>query len=121
MFYSTEILSLKSNNSIGVVWYAWPLLCALLCRLAATLGPKCQARKLTRRDFGGVNLVETCRFLSCPPEPLSLRLQSNLMVGVSRVYGQQIAFYYSDVQGLWTRVAKMNEAGQPGMRHARAK
>lgn len=87
-------------------------------RLAATLGPKCQARKLTKRDFGGVNLVETCRFLASPPEPLSLRLQSNLMIGVSRVYGQQIAFYYSDVQGLWTRVAKMNETTQPNTKQA---
>ena len=39
-------------------------------------------------------------FLLHPPEPLSLRLASNLMVGVSRVYGQQVNFYASDVSAV---------------------
>ena len=36
--------------------------------------------------------------------PLSLRLQANLMVGVMRVYGQQVNYYCADVGSLWTRL-----------------
>ena len=43
-------------------------------------------------------------FLLHPPEPLSLRLASNLMVGVSRVYGQQVNFYASDVSAVLVQV-----------------
>ena len=80
-----------------------------MSRLAATLGPKSQARKLTRRDYGNVDLVEACKFLSVPPVPLSLRLQSNLMIGVVRVYGQKTGIVYADVRGLWAKVVgRMN-------------
>lgn len=110
MFYSTEILSLKSNSNIGVVWYAFPALTHP--RLAATLGPKSQARRLTRRDYGNVDLVEACKFLSLPPMPLSLRLQSNLMVGVVRVYGQKMGIVYTEVKGLWAKVvSRVNPEG----------
>jgi Rad21/Rec8 like protein len=85
-----------------------------LSRLAATLGPKSQARKLTRRDYGNVDLIYTCQFLSCPPVPLSLRLQSNLMIGVVRVYGQQTGIVYADVRGLLNKViGRMNADDTP--------
>lgn len=50
MFYSTDILTKKScgrqgnNHSLGVVW------------LAATLGT--HSRRLTRRDYQAVNVVD---------------------------------------------------------------
>lgn len=37
------------------------------------------------------------KYLEDPPEPLSLRLSSNLMVGITRIYGQQWTTYYTDV------------------------
>mgnify|MGYP002789467071 CR=1 FL=1 len=85
MFFSADILTLRSgqHNGLGVVW------------LAATLGPRSQTRRLARRDWSSVDLVEACDFLMHPPEPLSLRLSSNLMMGVTRVYGQQFTFFCS--------------------------
>lgn len=40
------------------------------------------------------------KFLVDPPEPLSLRLSSNLMVGVTRIYGQLWNCYQGDVSEL---------------------
>jgi len=34
-------------------------------------------------------------FLASPPEPMALRLSSNLMIGITRVYNQQWHLYYS--------------------------
>jgi len=39
-----------------------------------------------------------------PPEPLSLRLSSNLMVGITRIYGQQCLLHLQDAQHLWSRL-----------------
>jgi len=36
-------------------------------------------------------------FLENPPQPMSLRLSSNLMVGVTRIYGQQWVTFSTDV------------------------
>ncbi|ORY06599.1 hypothetical protein K493DRAFT_146887, partial [Basidiobolus meristosporus CBS 931.73] len=43
-------------------------------------------------------------FLASPPEPLALRLSSNLMVGISRVYNQQYDMYYTEVNNLWQNI-----------------
>lgn len=48
-----------------------------------------------------------------PPEPLSLRLSANLMVGVSRVYGQQCQFHWNDVQSLCTKINHINKPANP--------
>ena len=40
-------------------------------------------------------------YLTDPPEPLSLRLQASLLVGVCRIYGQQYMAYCSMVEGFW--------------------
>ncbi|KAG5440933.1 hypothetical protein PCK2_000088 [Pneumocystis canis] len=43
-----------------------------------------------------------------PPEPLALRLSSNLMIGVTRIFDQQYGFFYSvaDVQLTHARIRK---------------
>ena len=60
MFYSAELLALKSHSGLGIVWYM-RLTCVRMnvCRLAATLGPKSNAKKLTRKDYGAVDIVKT--------------------------------------------------------------
>jgi hypothetical protein len=67
MFYSAELLAVKNHSGLGVVWYK--LLCALTQpdwdRLAATLGPRSGAKKLSRRDYGNVDIVETWYACSC--------------------------------------------------------
>jgi hypothetical protein len=102
MFYSADILSIKSHAGLGVVW------------LAGTLGQKSEARKLQRRDYNSVNLPSACAYLVNPPEPLSLRLSAALMIGVVRVYGWQCNFFYGslhrskqyvgDVTSLWGKL-----------------
>ncbi|CAG8583608.1 17745_t:CDS:10 [Acaulospora morrowiae] len=91
MFYSKEILTL-SNDDVN------------LHRLAATLGSSSKFRKLSKKEVNSVDLVKACKFVSSPPEPLALRLTSNLMVGITRVYNQQYHFYYTDVGVVYSRL-----------------
>ncbi|OIR58328.1 MAG: uncharacterized protein A8A55_0899 [Amphiamblys sp. WSBS2006] len=93
MFYSADILTGRKGE-LSVVW------------LAATLGPKSQAKKLTKKDYAGVDISKACTYLIEQPEALSLRLSSSLMVGMARVYGQQFSFYHSDVLLLHQRLNK---------------
>ena len=67
----------------------------LIVRLAATLGSKSSFKKLQRRDILSVDVPQACTFLSDADEPLALRLSSNLMYGVTRVFSQQHQFLYS--------------------------
>ncbi len=76
--------------------------------MAATVGPKAGSRKLHRKELVSVNIPDTCRYLRDPPEPLSLRLSANMMVGVTRVYGQQCHYQYTDVQGLLQRLTQLD-------------
>jgi meiotic recombination protein REC8, fungi type len=85
----------------------------LAFRLAATLGPKSNAKRLNRKDLYSISVPDTCAFLAAPPSPLSLRLSANLMIGVSRVYGQQWQYHMSDVQGLCTKLSHVNTPANP--------
>eukprot|EP00842_Homolaphlyctis_polyrhiza_P004214 jgi/Hompol1/4794/HPOL_003886-RA len=86
MFFSHEILTLRKNNSLAIVW------------LAATLGDRGTQKKLGRKEVTAVNVIDTCNFLACPPEPLALRLSSNMMLGVSRVFLHQTQFLVGEFQ-----------------------
>ncbi|CAG8457629.1 23100_t:CDS:10 [Gigaspora rosea] len=99
MFYSKEILTRKKGG-FGIIWYA------KLIRLAATLGSRSNLRKLSKKEVNSVNLVRACEYVTSPPEPLALRLTSNLMIGITRVYNQQYHFYYADVNCVWNRLHK---------------
>ncbi|CAG8618365.1 7308_t:CDS:10 [Ambispora leptoticha] len=93
MFYSKDILTRKAGG-FGIIW------------LAATLGSRSNLRKLSKREVNSVNLVKACDYIVSPPEPLALRLTSNLMIGITRVYFQQYTFYYTDVNNVWIRLRK---------------
>ncbi|TPX61385.1 hypothetical protein SpCBS45565_g07292 [Spizellomyces sp. 'palustris'] len=94
MFYSQDILTSKRRSGLAVVW------------LAATLGPKHSFKKLSKREVNGVNLVKACDFLTDPPEPMALRLTSNLMVGVTRVYSQQYTFFHTEVKQVFMKLKR---------------
>jgi hypothetical protein len=66
-------------------------------RLAATLGAKSALKKLQKRDILSVDVPKACTFLSDGSEPLALRLSSNLMYGVTRVFSQQYQFFYGNI------------------------
>ncbi|CAG8434113.1 4730_t:CDS:10 [Ambispora gerdemannii] len=99
MFYSKDILTRKAGG-FGIIW------------LAATLGSRSNLRKLSKREVnskfdysdGFVNTYSD--YVVSPPEPLALRLTSNLMIGITRVYFQQYTFYYTDVNNVWVRLRK---------------
>ncbi|KAG4306341.1 hypothetical protein PORY_000329 [Pneumocystis oryctolagi] len=61
----------------------------LTIMLAATLGSKSSLKKLQKREILSVNVPKACKYLSEPPEPLALRLSSNLMMGVTRIFDQK--------------------------------
>ncbi|CAG8479730.1 2859_t:CDS:10 [Cetraspora pellucida] len=85
MFYSKEILTRKKGG-LGIIW------------LAATLGSRSSLKKLSKKEVNSVNLVKACEYVTSPPEPLALRLTSNLMIGITRVYDQQYHFYYALIE-----------------------
>ncbi|RUS18960.1 Rec8 like protein-domain-containing protein [Endogone sp. FLAS-F59071] len=101
MFYSKEILT-RRNGGFGVIW------------LAATLGSKSNLKKLSRKEVIGVDIAKACEYITRPPEHLALRLSSNLMVGVARVYNQQYQFYYVDVNNVWLKLKRELVALQSG-------
>ncbi|KAJ1969271.1 R8 protein [Dispira parvispora] len=88
MFYSQELATFKKHG-LATVW------------LAATVGSKSRLRKLSKQEIVRVNVQRACHYLQKPPEPLALRLSSNLLVGISRVYDQQLGYYVADVNRVW--------------------
>ncbi|GAA5832952.1 hypothetical protein JCM11251_000544 [Rhodosporidiobolus azoricus] len=87
MFYSTELLTSRKGG-FAIFW------------LASTVGSKggIASRKLSKAEVLKSNVVKACEKVIAPEEPLALRLSSNLMMGIARVYQQQYTFYASDVQ-----------------------
>ena len=53
-------------------------------RLAATLGAKSSFKRLPKRSVLTADISQLCVLIAEPPEPLALRLSSNLMIGVAR-------------------------------------
>lgn len=83
MFFSVELLS-RRDSGFGLLW------------LASTLGPKSSFKKLPRRSVMTADISELCNLIAEPPEPLALRLSSNLMVGAVRVYKIKQEFLLAD-------------------------
>ncbi|KAI0162188.1 Rec8 like protein-domain-containing protein [Xylariaceae sp. FL1272] len=67
-------------------------------RLVATIGNKSTTRKVTRKAIQDVNVQKACGKILEPGAPIALRLQGNLLYGVSRVYNQQCAYLVTDLK-----------------------
>ncbi|KAF8461966.1 hypothetical protein JB92DRAFT_2185484 [Gautieria morchelliformis] len=92
MFFSTELLSKKDSGyglcgackfitspksyALSGVWHF---------RLAPTLGSISMLKKLHSHSVLTADINQLCTLISEPPEPLALRLSSNLMAGVVRL------------------------------------
>ncbi len=50
--------------------------------------------------------IGNSQFLQAPPEPMALRLTSNLMVGCARVLNAQYGFYMNDVNHVYMRLKR---------------
>ena len=53
-------------------------------------------RRVSRKEMSAVDVVKACKYVATPPEPLALRLSSQLMVGVARVYLQQTNYFHGN-------------------------
>ncbi|KAG4436529.1 hypothetical protein IFR05_008003 [Cadophora sp. M221] len=78
MFYSHEILTSR--------------------KLVATLGAKSNTKKVTKKAILDVNVKKACETIIDPEAPMALRLQSNLLYGVTKVYNQQWEYLLVDAQ-----------------------
>ncbi|KAI1391946.1 Rec8 like protein-domain-containing protein [Hypoxylon trugodes] len=85
MFYSHEILT---NHQYGVstIW------------LIATVGTGTSARRVSKKAIQAVDVEKACGKIIEPGAPVALRLQGQLLYGVSRVYNEQCRYMLSDLQ-----------------------
>ncbi|KAH6605175.1 meiotic recombination rec8 [Trichoderma cornu-damae] len=84
MFYSHEILN-NTQYGVSTIW------------LVATVGNGNQKR-LTKKAIQRVNVPKACKKILDPGAPLALRLQGNLLYGISRVFAQQCAYVLTDAE-----------------------
>ncbi|KAG8629675.1 hypothetical protein KVT40_003540 [Elsinoe batatas] len=91
MFYSHEILTSRKYG-VATVW------------LVATLGASEARRKLNKAEIQKVDVPKACETITNPETPLALRLQSNLLFGVSKVYSQQCIFVLNDAEHVRAQV-----------------
>ncbi|KAL5387649.1 hypothetical protein DPSP01_003445 [Paraphaeosphaeria sporulosa] len=94
MFYSHEVLTSRKYG-VATVW------------LVATLGAKSTSKKINRKAIQDVDVPEACRTIINPAAPMALRLQGNLLYGVSRVYLQQCGYVLSDAQNMYNSMHLM--------------
>ncbi|KAL4898737.1 Rec8 like protein-domain-containing protein [Aspergillus ambiguus] len=94
MFYSHEILT-SPEHGVATIW------------LVATLGSKSITRRLNRKTILDVDVPKACNVIMDPHAPMALRLQGNLLYGVSRVYSQQCGYTLTDVQSMHDRMKTM--------------
>ncbi|GAC96744.1 meiotic cohesin complex subunit Rec8 [Pseudozyma hubeiensis SY62] len=99
MFYNHDILS-RRKTGLGIVW------------LAATLGDRSIVRRLTRKDILTVNIAGACEYVRRPTEPLSLRLSSQLMYGVVKLFLHRTQLLYNDVSNVHNDVRRTMVMGE---------
>ncbi|KAJ6151198.1 hypothetical protein N7470_007792 [Penicillium chermesinum] len=94
MFYSHEILT-SPEHGVATIW------------LVATLGSRSITRRFNRKAIFDVDVPSACRVIINPEAPMALRLQGNLLYGVSRVYHQQCGYTLLDVQAMHDKMVTM--------------
>ncbi|KAL8773469.1 MAG: hypothetical protein Q9209_001573 [Squamulea sp. 1 TL-2023] len=78
-------------------------------RLVATLGSRSNLKKVNRKAILDVDVPKTCGVIINPEAPMALRLQSNLLYGVSRVYLQQCGYTLSDAQSIQANLKMLSK------------
>ncbi|KAI0393377.1 Rec8 like protein-domain-containing protein [Xylariaceae sp. FL0594] len=84
MFYSHEILTSRQYG-VATVW------------LVATTKLSSR-RRVTRKAIQEVDVSGACSKILEPGAPIALRLQGNLLYGVSRVYHEQVTYLIADAE-----------------------
>ncbi|KAF3901614.1 hypothetical protein ABW21_db0205391 [Orbilia brochopaga] len=92
MFYDHRILT-QRKYGVATIW------------LVATIGPKSSlSKKIHKKEILEVNLAKACRTIVQSENPLALRLQSNLLFGVSRVFSEQYSYLFTDVSNAHLKI-----------------
>ncbi|KAI1501625.1 Rec8 like protein-domain-containing protein [Biscogniauxia marginata] len=91
MFYSHEILTSRQYG-VATIW------------LVATIGNRTNAKKVTRKAIQEVDVEKACGKILEPGAPIALRLQGNLLFGVSKVYNQQCAYMLTDAKKIQNHI-----------------
>ncbi|PGG97935.1 hypothetical protein AJ80_09611, partial [Polytolypa hystricis UAMH7299] len=78
--------------------------------LVATLGSKSTARKVNRKAILDVDVPKACGTIIDPEAPMALRLQGNLLYGISRVYSQQCGYALTDALSIRDKMRTMLNA-----------
>lgn len=94
---------LDTSSWIGVVERKG-LLLIRSTRLVATIGSKSGARKVTRKDIQEVDVQRACGKILEPGAPIALRLQGNLLYGISRVHNQQCTYLVADAKRIQDQI-----------------
>ncbi|KAJ3031760.1 UNVERIFIED_CONTAM: hypothetical protein HDU68_000047 [Siphonaria sp. JEL0065] len=101
----------KDSSGMGVVWIAGTVASG---HGHGKTGLSGAMRRLTKKDVAGVDLSKVCAFLVAPPQPMALRLTSNLMYGASRVLSNQMAFLHADANNVSVRLKKVFSEANSG-------
>ncbi|KAI0105640.1 Rec8 like protein-domain-containing protein [Nemania sp. FL0031] len=91
MFYSHEILTSRQYG-VATVW------------LVATIGSRSSTRKVTRKAIQEVDVQRACGKILEPGAPIALRLQGNLLYGISRVHNQQCTYLIADAKKIQDQI-----------------
>ncbi|KAI0521094.1 Rec8 like protein-domain-containing protein [Xylaria bambusicola] len=97
MFYSHEILTSRQYG-VATIWQVAQSLPAFTLALVATTSNTSGTRKVTRKAIQEVDVQRACEKILEPGAPIALRLQGNLLYGVSRVHSQQCAYLAADAK-----------------------
>ncbi|KAF2083394.1 hypothetical protein K490DRAFT_51799, partial [Saccharata proteae CBS 121410] len=75
--------------------------------LVATLGSRSSLKKVNRKAILSVDVTKACETILQPEAPMALRLQSNLLYGLSRVYSEQVSYILTDAQHTQNNIRAM--------------
>ncbi|EJF66721.1 hypothetical protein DICSQDRAFT_151165 [Dichomitus squalens LYAD-421 SS1] len=109
MFFSTDLLE-RRDSGYGLLW------------LAATLGAKSSFKKLPKRSVLTADISQLCGLIAQPPEPLALRLSSNLMVVKQEIFLTDVTSCFNALKKAVQDFATLSAAaaelqmGQPSLR-----
>ncbi|KAJ5919168.1 hypothetical protein N7466_010111 [Penicillium verhagenii] len=97
MFYSHEVLT-SPECGVATIW------------LVATLGSRSITRRFNRKAIFDVDVPGACNVIVNPEAPMALRLQGNLLFGISRVYHEQCGYTLLDAQTMHDKMVSMLRA-----------
>jgi meiotic recombination protein REC8 len=70
----------------------------------ATIGNKAGGKRVSKKAIQEVDVQRACEKIIQPGAPIALRLQGNLLYGVSRVYNQQCSYMLTDAHKIQSRM-----------------